>query len=114
MCEKVVLKEGIMKNPQMTNYILPTTVDIPDMKIDFLPTYWEGGAYGCKGVGELPMDETAAIIGRAVGVIGSNRAYLEQLAAQLHALAIPDDYVDALLQRLPPVGAASLDSMPGR
>lgn len=58
-------------------------------------------------VGELPMDETAAIIGRAVGVIGSNRAYLEQLAAQLHALAIPDDYVDALLQRLPAAGAAS-------
>jgi CO/xanthine dehydrogenase Mo-binding subunit len=66
MCEKVVLKEGIMKNPQMTNYILPTTVDIPDMKIDFLPTYWEGGAYGCKGVGELPMDGPAPAITAAI------------------------------------------------
>lgn len=52
-------------------------------------------------VGELPLDETAAIIGCACGVIGSNRSYLEQLAAQLHALQIPDDYVDALVQRLP-------------
>jgi CO/xanthine dehydrogenase Mo-binding subunit len=66
MCEKVVLKKGIMKNPQMTNYILPTTVDIPDMKIDFLPTYWEGGAYGCKGVGELPMDGPAPAITAAI------------------------------------------------
>lgn len=66
MCEKVVLKEGIMKNPQMTNYILPTTVDIPDMKIDFLPAHWEGGAFGCKGVGELPMDGPAPAITAAI------------------------------------------------
>jgi cation transport protein ChaC len=52
-------------------------------------------------VGELPVDETVAIIARACGVIGSNRAYLEQLAAQLHALAIPDAYVDDLVRRLP-------------
>jgi glutathione-specific gamma-glutamylcyclotransferase len=52
-------------------------------------------------VGELPLDETACIIGRAVGQLGSNRAYLELLGAQLHTLAIPDPYVDALLQRLP-------------
>ena len=53
-------------------------------------------------VGELPLEQTAAVIGSAAGVIGSNRDYLEQLAAQLQALAIPDDYVDALMQRLPP------------
>ena len=52
-------------------------------------------------VGELPVDETVAIIARASGVIGSNRAYLEQLAAQLQALAIPDAYVDDLVRRLP-------------
>ena len=52
-------------------------------------------------VGELPVEETVAIIARATGVIGSNRAYLEQLAAQLHALGIPDAYVDELMRRLP-------------
>jgi cation transport protein ChaC len=52
-------------------------------------------------VGELPVAETVAIIARACGVIGSNRAYLEQLAAQLQALAIPDAYVEDLARRLP-------------
>ena len=52
-------------------------------------------------VGELPVAETVAIIARASGVIGSNRAYLEQLAAQLQALAIPDAYVEDLARRLP-------------
>jgi glutathione-specific gamma-glutamylcyclotransferase len=52
-------------------------------------------------VGELPLEQTAAIIGSACGVIGSNRSYLEQLATQLHLLGIPDDYIDELMRRMP-------------
>ncbi len=55
-------------------------------------------------VGELPLAHTAAIIASATGVIGSNRAYLEQLAAQLRTLAIADDYIDRLEQALPAAG----------
>jgi len=50
--------------------------------------------------GEMPLDETAAIIAAAAGVIGSNRDYLEQMARQLDALQIADDYVEQLLQRV--------------
>ncbi len=71
MSEKVVLEGGAMKNAQMTNYILPTTVDMPDLRIDFVPTPYEGGAFGSKGVGELPMDgpgpAIASAIARALG-----------------------------------------------
>jgi cation transport protein ChaC len=48
-------------------------------------------------VGELPLSETAAIIASGAGAIGTNRAYLEELAAQLSALDIEDPYVDQLL-----------------
>jgi glutathione-specific gamma-glutamylcyclotransferase len=47
-------------------------------------------------VGELPLDQTAAIIASGAGVIGTNREYLEQLAAQLEALGIEDPYVAQL------------------
>jgi cation transport protein ChaC len=47
-------------------------------------------------VGELPLERTAAIIAGASGVIGSNRDYLLQLAAQLRRLGIRDDYIDRL------------------
>ncbi len=47
-------------------------------------------------VGELPLDETVAMIATASGVIGTNRDYLEQLAAQLKALDIEDPYIEQL------------------
>lgn len=55
--------------------------------------------------GELPLDDTAAIIAGASGMLGSNRDYLEQLARQLHTLGIGDPYVDGLLQRVRQVAA---------
>ena len=57
-------------------------------------------------VGELPIDDTAAIIARACGVMGSNRAYLEQMAHQLQMLGIHDDYVVQLLRRVQALGPA--------
>ena len=50
--------------------------------------------------GEMPLHETAAIIAVATGAIGSNREYLEQMAAQLQTLQIADPYVEQLLQRV--------------
>lgn len=50
--------------------------------------------------GEMPLDETAAIIAVAAGVIGTNRDYLEQMARQLAALQIDDGYVEQLLRRV--------------
>lgn len=48
-------------------------------------------------VGELPLQDTAAIIARAHGMMGRNRDYLEQLVAQLAHLDIVDPYLDELL-----------------
>jgi glutathione-specific gamma-glutamylcyclotransferase len=50
--------------------------------------------------GEMPLDQTAAIIAVAAGAIGTNRDYLEQMTQQLDALAIADAYVEQLLQRV--------------
>jgi cation transport protein ChaC len=51
-------------------------------------------------VGELPLDDTAAIIARAEGVLGSNRQYLEQLVWQLDHLGICDAHLQQLLERV--------------
>ena len=48
-------------------------------------------------VGELPLDETAAIIASGTGVLGTNRRYLEQLAEQLERLEIEDAYLRQVL-----------------
>jgi CO/xanthine dehydrogenase Mo-binding subunit len=61
--EKVVWRNGGMMNNQMTNYIIPTAVDTPPIRVLFDEIPYEHGAMGAKGIGELPMD------GPAVGIM---------------------------------------------
>lgn len=51
-------------------------------------------------VPELSLADTAAVIASAQGILGSNRDYLEQLAAQLAALCIEDRYITELMRRV--------------
>jgi CO/xanthine dehydrogenase Mo-binding subunit len=64
--EKVVWKNGRMSNNQMTNYIMPTAVDVPNIEVYFEETPCEHGPYGAKGLGELPHDGPAPAILNAI------------------------------------------------
>jgi CO/xanthine dehydrogenase Mo-binding subunit len=64
--EKVVWQNGRMINNQMTNYIMPTSVDLPLIRVFFEELGNVHGAYGAKGIGELPMDGPAPAIVNAV------------------------------------------------
>lgn len=64
--EKVVWGRGRMQNNQMTNYIIPTSQDIPPIRIFFEERPFGHGAYGAKGIGELPMDGPAPAILNAI------------------------------------------------
>jgi CO/xanthine dehydrogenase Mo-binding subunit len=64
--EKVVWQNGRMQNGQMTNYIMPTSSDLPPIRVFFEELGNIYGAYGAKGIGELPMDGPAPAIVNAV------------------------------------------------
>jgi CO/xanthine dehydrogenase Mo-binding subunit len=64
--EKVVWQGGRMQNSQMTNYIMPTSSDLPPIRVFFEELGNIYGAYGAKGIGELPMDGPAPAIVNAV------------------------------------------------
>jgi CO/xanthine dehydrogenase Mo-binding subunit len=64
--EKVVWKNGRMQNGQMTNYIIPTSADLPPIRVFFEEMGNVHGAYGAKGIGELPMDGPAPAILNAI------------------------------------------------
>src|SRR5271157_5697823 len=64
--EKVVWQNGRMQNSQMTNYIMPTSSDLPPIRVFFEELGNVHGAYGAKGIGELPMDGPAPAILNAV------------------------------------------------
>src|SRR5271166_4125133 len=64
--EKIVWQNGRMQNGQMTNYIMPTSADLPQIRVFFEELGNVHGAYGAKGIGELPMDGPAPAIANAI------------------------------------------------
>jgi CO/xanthine dehydrogenase Mo-binding subunit len=64
--ENVVWRGGRMVNGQMTNYIMPTSMDVPDIRVEFIELPYPHGPGGAKGIGELPMDGPAPAIFNAV------------------------------------------------
>jgi CO/xanthine dehydrogenase Mo-binding subunit len=69
--EKVLWRNGRMLNGQMTNYIMPASCDLPSIRVIFEEIGNPHGAYGAKGIGELPMDGPApAILNAIVDALG--------------------------------------------
>jgi CO/xanthine dehydrogenase Mo-binding subunit len=66
MYEKVKWKEGRMINGSMTNYIMPTSSDLPTIEVLFEEVPYQYGPRGAKGIGELPMDGPAPAILNAI------------------------------------------------
>jgi CO/xanthine dehydrogenase Mo-binding subunit len=50
----------------MTNYIMPTAEDVPPIHIFFEEIPFQYGAFGAKGIGELPHDGPAPAILNAI------------------------------------------------
>lgn len=64
--EKCEWRKGALKNNQMTNYIMPTSADLPNIHVLFEEIPSIHGAFGAKGIGELPMDGPAPAILNAI------------------------------------------------
>ena len=87
--EKVVWQNGRMQNGQMTNYIIPTSSDMPPIRVFFEELGNIHGAHGAKGIGELPMDGPAPAIINAV----SNAFGVPFNSIPL----LPEDIMDAVI-----------------
>ena len=55
-----------MENGQLTNYIIPTSGDLPPIRVEFFEFPYEHGAQGAKGIGELPLVGAAPAVLNAV------------------------------------------------
>ena len=86
--EKCIWREGAMVNNSMTNYIMPTSADLPPIHVHFAEIPFEGGAFGAKGIGELPMDGPApAILNAIENALG---------VSFTHVPLMPEDVFEAL------------------
>ena len=70
LTEEVVMRGGAMANAQLTNYIVPTTLDTPPMDVVLVEKPYAHGPYGAKGVGEMPFDGVAPAVVNAIRSLG--------------------------------------------
>ncbi len=52
--EEIQVRDGMIKNPSFTDYLIPTILDVPPMRIDVLEYQDPHAPYGVRGVGEPP------------------------------------------------------------
>ena len=57
---------GRQVNPNLTNYIMPTSLDMPEIEVNIVKSYDPTGPFGAKGVGEPTAVPTAAAILNAI------------------------------------------------
>jgi len=60
------MRDGRMANNQLTNYIIPTTLDTPNLDVVLIENPYPRGPFGAKGVGEMPIDGPAPAVVNAI------------------------------------------------
>ncbi len=72
LMEQVILEQGEILNPNFANYLLPTSLDLPDIESLAVETVEPTGPFGMKGIGEVgvnaPLPAIAAALEDAFGV----------------------------------------------
>lgn len=59
-------KDGVMLNSNFRRYHIPTTKDIPNIKVILVPTYEPDGPYGAKSISEICINGPLPAISNAI------------------------------------------------
>ena len=87
LLERVAMRNGVMANAQLTNYLIPTTLDTPKLDVVLLEHPYSGGPFGAKGLGELPIDGPAPAVVNAIRHLGLPVAEIPALPETIREVA---------------------------
>jgi CO/xanthine dehydrogenase Mo-binding subunit len=65
--EKMTSDKGKLGQLNLTDYTIPTALDVPEIELDFVENPYEFGPFGAKCAGELPLSGVAPALAEAVG-----------------------------------------------
>lgn len=86
---------GKFKEKSMSDYIVPTSMDLPEQQVFFANSPYEWGPYGAKGMGELVFN-------------GASAAYIDALSRaigkDIRAIPVPSETVNEYIRK----GASTL------
>jgi len=69
--EEIQVVDGVVRNPSFTDYLIPTILDMPPVRLDLLELADPHAPYGLRGVGESPtISSTPAVVAAIRGATG--------------------------------------------
>lgn len=66
LMEELKVRDGVIRNASFTDYLLPTTLDMPPVVVDLVEQPNPDAPYGVKGVGEPPTVVSSAAVAAAL------------------------------------------------
>jgi CO/xanthine dehydrogenase Mo-binding subunit len=66
LMEEIIVQDGHIRNPSFTDYLIPTILDMPPMKIEVLEYADPHAPYGVRGVGEPPTISSGPAVAAAI------------------------------------------------
>jgi len=66
LLEQTVVQDGVIQNPGLAGYLLPTSMDIPTITTSTLGAADAEGPFGAKGIGEHVVGASAPVIANAI------------------------------------------------
>ena len=64
--EEILVTDGQIRNPSFTDYLIPTILDMPPMRIEILEYPDPNAPYGLRGVGEAPTISSGPAVAAAI------------------------------------------------
>lgn len=66
LMEELVVSGGQIINTSFEDYLIPTSLDVPEIRTSFIEIAEPYAPYGAKGLGELPLNATAPAVINAI------------------------------------------------
>jgi CO/xanthine dehydrogenase Mo-binding subunit len=66
LMEDLIVKEGIIQTPSLSEYLIPTAMDYPNIQVIMLESGTGAGPFGAKGIGEPSLSPAAPAVASAV------------------------------------------------
>ena len=91
LSEEIVYQDGRVLNANLTDYKMPTAMDVPRIESILVQSPSVDGPYGAKGVGEPPCIQPPAAIANAIAAATGVRVRTLPITAEKIALARLDE-----------------------
>jgi xanthine dehydrogenase D subunit len=89
LMEEIQVADGEVRNPSFTDYLIPTVLDMPPVRLDVLELGHPDSPYGLRGIGEPPtISSTPAIVAAIRAATG--RPLTRVPVRPEHIVGVPD------------------------